>query len=1442
MRIVPKIQLEKRHEAKGEPLSLEAQLDAKQKELEFQKKKKEATLSSALKGAEAGSQLAQLYLAKHYFSCGDLKVAKTWLERAASNPKGAAPLTNLIKVILTDDSLSLLNFIHHGSDFTSPNGGIDPQKRSFMHCLHTEATTPTTKNVSLVETQQYSIEAFTNLLKECAASRNSTRGPKGIVFDVSFINKESKITKMPISVLVLKSTFLFDEAMHLRSTRPAPKAATTTGTATYQLCREASNMGHPDALLETAEMLLAGKEVEQDAEAAVSFFRKAAEHKEATISAKYRLGYLLSDSATPDNNPREALKILVEVANTGHFEACLQLGRMYLDANGTDKSLTPKQLQETACEWLEKAIQIAKETAASKDTDKQKDKPTATVSLATFASTHLLLAATYDRLGNTERANKLLEFVASQLNNSYAQLQLAWRYQCGVGVPADPNHARKLLTSAARDKVRPVDNDPAVLIAKALLANDYESLPLDKLATLFQAGSNFMGPIKIGTDNAGRRTIECTMITPDVKEAKDAKDAKDAKTDKDAKEAKEAKDGKDDKDAKDAKEAKDGKDATDTTMSTKEDKDAKTVAGRDANDTTMSIQVDKDSKDDKRDKDAMDVKDDKDAKDEKASEDTTMSIQDGKDSKDDKHTKDAMDLKDDKDAKDEKAVIAPSGGLVVQTSKEPKDTKDVKDIKDSKNDKHQRVTLTLVEAKADDINRYVSEVISLPTAEDPTTQPLGIALNIDLFEREAGFHETAPVALIMPAAEEPEPAPAPMDEKDSKKEQQRIVIMRSGHHTNNWLCTLGDIDKIMPRLLKYLNRDWKRDIAERNSGLEWLPQRLHLSLGKPAFGDVYVGKIGVGCSTWMYVILSTPPPTLRPEIHTVFPVIVAKARKYFLKVNQILEWHNRIEATMIADVEYTTDEECKQAVENIKMAAALAKQAKDSAILADLMDAHFTSQDVRKVIADYAVPTVEEILASSANAESSADPKTEEKGADEKGLFAPVGGTPKTSFPLFAIDFVSRRNIWESKGIREVFLSGIASILVRNPQESLQLPTRNAQQSGLSMDAPTVPGGLDAADDDDDEKKANTRPRSVVPDIAGPQGKTFPWANYKNLRGVIVNEGPRKENRVAYVQGICQRTIQLNGTIWGKSAYMVTIRIDVERKIDLDVWCLLKHMIDGRATIVPGEYMTINAGSVPQPGDLVFADVWIHGTIATGLDPAPTAGTVVTPTHQPDAKDEDGDADAKEQKGGGTGPNGGAGGTGGQGGSDRMNLDEKDDAKGDDKGNGNGSGATEESLSLVVSKTTTSIATVPVVITSASGATSLETVEIELEQAPSSNSTTNAEAIPGTNAKDIISLRLDNPSYEATQSKSTLSQTTATDAIATLPTTAATEVTSERIFESTFQSTPMVSFFGSARKQEQDATSVPENSKVAAEVERIYSKAKAEEIALIEGAIYAPRQ
>lgn len=116
-----------------------------------------------------------------------------------------------------------------------------------------------------------------------------------------------------------------------------------------------------------------------------------------------------------------------------------------------------------------------------------------------------------------------------------------------------------------------------------------------------------------------------------------------------------------------------------------------------------------------------------------------------------------------------------------------------------------RVNLVCVEVKAEEVDRYVSECISLPTAEDPSMQPLGVTLYVDLLDSESGLRENIPFARITPAVAEEKPTTVP-ETKEPSAESQRIVIMRSGHHTNNWLAVLGDIDKIMPTLLKYLNR------------------------------------------------------------------------------------------------------------------------------------------------------------------------------------------------------------------------------------------------------------------------------------------------------------------------------------------------------------------------------------------------------------------------------------------------------------------------------------------------------------------------------------------------------------------------------------------------------------------------------------------------------------
>lgn len=161
-----------------------------------------------------------------------------------------------------------------------------------------------------------------------------------------------------------------------------------------------------------------------------------------------------------------------------------------------------------------------------------------------------------------------------------------------------------------------------------------------------------------------------------------------------------------------------------------------------------------------------------------------------------------------------------------------------------------------------------------------------------------------------------------------------------------------------------------------------------------------------------------------------FPVIVAKARKYYLRVKQILEWHNRIEATMIrfvvflaflvftllflcSEIEYTTDDECKAAVgpkpapglfttTSLTMAAAASSMITESTSAFSSYSKPSSSPSAMDTTPERAEPILPESLTASPLASflssSAAAPK------------------PSTTFPLFAIDFVSRRNIWEGKG------------------------------------------------------------------------------------------------------------------------------------------------------------------------------------------------------------------------------------------------------------------------------------------------------------------------------------------------------------------------------------------------------------------------------------------
>lgn len=1030
-----------------------------QKELEakIQQKKNEAILLEAERmelNANLVEPAKQFSYAKLFSSCDQISKAKTWLQHVVDNKsEKSGALTYLAKWFLKGDlSLKALRFFHDSVNFTGPfTVNRDSQGRTYIHCKYTHDG-KLIKDVILVVIQNFSSDQISGHIKDCEAAEKSGKGPIGLAVDPEIETQKGKY-RIGMTVFFLKAQLLFDEAMRLLASRPE---------AAYKLFQEASKLGHTEASLQTAEMLLSGRGIgESQPEEALQIFRKLAEGKDA-IQAKYRLACVLSDPTTRENNPYEAITIFEELGKAGHIDSCYLLGRMHLEGDSIEEPLrgTAETLQK-AMEWVTKAVELAKAEVIKINTTSTDMKPTSlpiqtstidmkptTKSFNTpFRSLCLLLANIFDLQGKHKEATSLLAELANS-ENSFAQLNLAWRYTGGIGLIADPYWAGHWINRAAKDKVRPIDNDPAVLVAKALIKGNYTSAPPERLDTLFRSGRDFVGPISLGTDSAGRRTIECTMLD---------------------------------------------------------------------------------------------------------------------------HTG---------------------------------------------NQKKSRIMLVAVEPKEDDINRYVNECIS-GSADDPTTQPMGVVLDVDLRDEGCGLRESIPFALIMPAPVE-EKFAEPVT-KEVKEEQQRIVIMRSGHHTNNWLSVMGDIDRIMPTLLKYLNRDWKRDIAERNSGLEWLPQRLHLSLGKPTFGDVYVGKIGVGCCCWMYVILSTPPPTLRPEIHTVFPVIVAKARKYYLHASQILEWHNRIEATIIASIDYTTDDECKAAIglgsekldsstDQTKIKGTSSSVENETPMSLDL-PLSFSAAATKKTHskADDADVVMKDATSLDTSTSTTSTISTTST-TTTTSTISPFTTKHEQKIPVFAIDFVSRRNIWEGKGPLEVFLSGIAAYMIRNPQESLRIPQRKPQYEGFLE--PGFRGGINVDDDDSDKK--DTMPRSVVCDLAGPHGKTLPWSQFQQFRGIMPNEGPRKENRVAYVQGICQRTVQLPGMIWGKGAYMVTIRVDEARKIDLDVWCLLKHMIDGRATIVAGEYMSYNAGSIPVPGDLVFTDVWIHGTIATGLDPVPTTGTEVT--------------------------------------------------------------------------------------------------------------------------------------------------------------------------------------------------------------------------------------
>jgi len=354
---------------------------------------------------------------------------------------------------------------------------------------------------------------------------------------------------------------------------------------------------------------------------------------------------------------------------------------------------------------------------------------------------------------------------------------------------------------------------------------------------------------------------------------------------------------------------------------------------------------------------------------------------------------------------------------------------------------------------------------------------------------------------------------------------QSFVLVRSGHHANHWLSVIGEPDQVMPILLRYLNRTWGKEIAERASGLDFLPNRMHLSLGKVITGDLVMAKITLGCACFMYIILSSAQ---RAELHSAYPVLVSKLRKTFGVVVQQLEWHNRIETVMNIRLEGTTDALSVSAVEAERVAASAGSNRDETK-----MNTSLTMDDPRAMSLTNALDhmTIDASpLHSKAGGGGNANAKTQSKSkVVDSCKPQPLWSASDLVLPCFAIDFVSKRDAWEGKpGTKlELFITALASILIRNPQHSLpshkdkdmqawslDIPSPNAKSRSVNNSANSI-----AMVDDEDEQP----PVSVVPDIAGPGGKMYPYANYQHRRGVITNEGSRKENRPCYVQGECIR-------------------------------------------------------------------------------------------------------------------------------------------------------------------------------------------------------------------------------------------------------------------------------------------------------------------------------
>ncbi len=331
------------------------------------------------------------------------------------------------------------------------------------------------------------------------------------------------------------------------------------------------------------------------------------------------------------------------------------------------------------------------------------------------------------------------------------------------------------------------------------------------------------------------------------------------------------------------------------------------------------------------------------------------------------------------------------------------------------------------------------------------------------------------------------------------------LIHDQANYTNPWLSVLGDKNELIPFLLKYVNRNWHLDIETPDSGLETIGERLQYHNARAISNPLYVGKISLGSTMWLYMPVSIWAGY--PEIHAVYPVGITKEFTYYCKVKQQFMYQNALECLLTVEILNSDHKDCLNAIHASMPEEAAARALRDSKV-------------------------------------------------------------QKLNLTLYPIAFLAKYKDLESGDVLAMYVGGIASWLVRKP-----MPCQE-----------------------------NT-PASHIP-----YQRPYPYRpGYELIHGVIPNEKntilkngvPSNEQ---YVQGICLKiepaaseTDKKHSAL--KKAYWVTLRIDPIRNIDINIWVLEQHMIDGNAIQEQEKPSATPPGcknAIPEKGDLVFAKAWIY--------------------------------------------------------------------------------------------------------------------------------------------------------------------------------------------------------------------------------------------------------